>query len=98
MNRDLRAAVAILGDPSWCKPDVREFANTPLLRLERRDAISMSIASGARDFMRQLKCEYPTGHFEYREYPRSDHFMEPDEWDDGWNATLEWFAKHLPTR
>lgn len=93
----LQAAVAILGDPTWCQPDAREFANVPLFAWNAARDQHVD-PRGAREFILRLQREHPAGAFQYREYPRSDHFMNADEWDDGWQRTLGWLEKSLPTR
>jgi hypothetical protein len=93
----LAAAVAILGDPRWCRPDPSAYAGTPLFAWNGGRDQHVD-AAGAREFIRELQQLHPKGRFEYREYPQSDHFMEPDDWTDGWSRTLSWFEQHLRPR
>lgn len=90
----LRAVVPILGDPGWCGPDPSAFENTALFAWNggRDEHVP---PRGARELLSTLQRRYPRGAFVYREYPNSDHFMEPDDWNDGWKATLAWFEQHL---
>lgn len=90
----LRAVVAILGDPDWCDPTPSAFETTALLAWNGGRDQHVD-PQGAREFLSTLRRIHPDGEFEYREYPESDHFMEPDDWNDGWKATLAWFEKHL---
>jgi len=50
-------------------------------------------AQPAQDFLGHL--QNTEGQFEYREYPESDHFMRPQDWEDGWSRTLTWFDNLL---
>lgn len=90
----LRAVVAILGDPGWWSPNLSAFEKTALFAWNGGRDQHVD-PRGAREFLAELRRVYPHGDFEYREYPNSDHFMKPDDWDDGWQATLAWFEKHL---
>lgn len=90
----LRAAVAILGDPRWCEPDPARFAGTALFAWNASRDQHVDPAP-AREFLAELQRTHPAGHYAYREFPRSDHFMEPEEWNAGWAATLDWFSAHL---
>lgn len=90
----LRAVVAILGDPRWCRPDPADYRATPLFAWNGgRDQHVEPV--GAREFIRELQRIEPDGAFQYREYPNSDHFMEPEDWNDGWTQTLSFFEAHL---
>jgi len=93
----VRAVVAILGDPRWCAPDPSAFAHTPLLAWNGGRDQHVD-PTGAREFVSELRRRNPDGAFEYREYLESDHFMQPKDWNDGWNATLAWFEQHLRER
>ena len=51
----------------------------------------------ARRFVEEAKLyynQYPE-RLQYVEHPRSDHFMEPDEWEQLWERTLEWLERYL---
>lgn len=90
----LRAVVAILGDPRWCEPDPAAYAATPLFAWNGGRDQHVD-PKGAREFLRELRDRNPTAAFQYREYPQSDHFMEPADWNDGWRETLSWLEEHL---
>ena len=90
----LNAAVAILGDPRWCRPDPSAYAATPLFAWNGGRDQHVDPA-GARELVAELQRLHPAGRFEYREYSQSDHFMEPNDWNDGWARTLSWFEQHL---
>jgi dienelactone hydrolase len=90
----LGAAVAILGDPRWCQRDAATYPTTPLFAWNGGRDQHVDPA-GAREFMYELQRANPSGRFQYREYPQSDHFMEPNDWNDGWARTLSWFEEHL---
>lgn len=92
----LKAVVPILGSPVW-----EESPDSPHLRPEAFREVALfawnagrdvNVPPGpARDFTRQLGQTY-------REYPESDHFMRPEDWEDGWLRTLDWFQTHLSGR
>lgn len=90
----LRAVVAILGDPSWCRADPADYASTALFAWNGGRDQHVD-PKGARELLGQLRAQHPDGAFKYREYAASDHFMEPADWTDGWNETLGWFEQHL---
>lgn len=90
----LRAVVAILGDPRWCEPDRADYARTPLFAWNGGRDQHVD-PRGSREFIADLQRAYPEGRFAYREYAASDHFMEPEDWNDGWARTLAWFERHL---
>jgi dienelactone hydrolase len=91
----LSAVVAILGDPRWCRPNPSAYPATPLFAWNGGRDQHIDPA-GAREFMRELQRLHPRDSFKYHEYPQSDHFMEPNDWSDGWTQTLAWFNEHLP--
>ena len=93
----LQAVVAILGDPSWCQPHPSDYGQTPLFAWNGGRDQHVD-PKGAREFMGELQRVYPDRAFQYSEYPNSDHFMEPNDWDDGWAKTLSWFETHLKQR
>ena len=90
----LAAVVAILGDPSWCRPNVSTFPKTPLFAWNGGRDQHVD-PRGAREFMAELQRLNPDGRYRYREFPESDHFMEPADWEEGWAQTLSWFQTHL---
>lgn len=90
----LHAVVAILGDPQWCNPKPAELDHVALFAWNAGRDQHVD-PRGSRELLTALRARDPGGQFEYREYPRSDHFMEPDEWNDGWSATLDWFERYL---
>lgn len=93
---EVRAVVPILGSPLW-----RDADDSPHLapRAYRDVALfawnagrDVNVPPGpARDFTRALEKVYV-------EYPDSDHFMQPEDWEDGWRRTLDWFETHLSSR
>jgi len=54
-------------------------------------------ARWSREFARSVAERHPTlaAHVEYVEYPESDHFMRPQDWDDLWGRTLSFFRTEL---
>ena len=90
----LAAVVAILGDPSWCRPNVSTFPKTPLFAWNGGRDQHVD-PRGAREFMAELQRLNPDGGHRYREFSESDHFMEPADWEEGWAQTLSWFQTHL---
>ncbi len=92
----IRSIAAILADPSWCRPYEHLESYRPLRLLAWNGGVDQHVGAGpARDFLRHLQNSYPEGQFEYREYPESDHFMRPQDWEDGWDRTLSWFEEGL---
>jgi pimeloyl-ACP methyl ester carboxylesterase len=51
----------------------------------------------ARGFARWLAEHRPAlaGHVSYVEYPESDHFVRPEDWEDLWQRTLGFLRRHL---
>lgn len=52
----------------------------------------------ARAFVEEARIYYhqTPEHLVYREYPESDHFMRPQDWEELWQHTIEWFERFLP--
>lgn len=90
----LKAVAAILGDPTWCHPQAEEYQNTALLAWNGGQDQHVD-ARGAREFLGELSRRFPERRFQYQEYPESDHFMLPQDWNHGWERTLWWFEEHL---
>lgn len=91
----LQAVVPILGDPSWqaeLRPD--DLRETALLAWNAGADVHVD-PRGARELLQQLQQRYPGRPFQYLEYPESDHFMRPQDWEHGWERTLWWFEEHL---
>lgn len=92
----LRAVVPILGSPVW-----ERSQDSPHLHPEpyRQTALfawnagrDVNVPPGpAREFVARIGQTY-------REYPESDHFMRAEDWEDGWQRTLDWFQTHLSGR
>jgi uncharacterized protein len=93
----LQAVAAILGDPSWCHPEPEKYRETALLAWNGGRDQHVD-ARGSREFLGHLQQRFPEGSFQYQEYPDSDHFMEPQDWNHGWDRTLWWFEEHLTNR
>ncbi len=95
-TRRVRAVVPILGSPVWPDSD-----DSPHLEPEAYQGVALfawnagqdvNVPPGpAREFTRAIGQTY-------REYPKSDHFMRPKDWEDGWRRTLDWFGAHLSGR
>lgn len=51
----------------------------------------------ARGFARSLAEHRPSlaAHVSYVEYPESDHFVRPEDWEDLWQRTLGFLQRHL---
>jgi len=98
------AAVApILGSPHLGDEDPesphrhpdRFFPTALLVQNAGRDT---SVPPGpARAFVDALAPRYAAApeRLAYREYQRSGHFMEPDEWETLWGLTLDWFERFV---
>jgi dienelactone hydrolase len=84
--------------------------DSPHLTPERFYPLPMLIMNAGRDqhvspeparaFVEKARAYYrqTPDHLVYREYPESDHFMRPQDWDDLWQHTIEWFERFLPYR
>jgi len=92
----LRAVAAILGDPSWCHPHAHLACYAEVALLAWNGGRDIHVDPGpARHWIDHLQTTYPKGRYEYREYAGSDHFMQPEDWQHGWNRTLDWFEHSL---
>ena len=107
----LKAVVPLLSCPNWAEicPDLPDelWHESPHLTPEWYNPTALLIQNAgsdqhvppqpARDFYEEAKLYYSgVPHLiEYCEYPNSDHFMEPDEWAQMWDRTLEWLLEHL---
>lgn len=71
----------------------------PLLMLNagRDTSVPPGLPGGPRDFAYLLAERFPElrARFTYVEYPASDHFMRPEDWDDLWRRTLSFFEANL---
>jgi uncharacterized protein len=97
----------VLGGPSaGSSPALRDLlALSPHLHPEAfSDRAVLALNAGrdvnvppepARRFIHDLKQRYPrrADHFENVEYPDSEHFMRPQDWDDLLERVAEWFAR-----
>lgn len=82
-------------------------ARSPHLRPERMAPLPMLIQNAgkdqhvspepAREFAAQLRPHYQScpHRLEYVEYPESDHFMRPQDWETMWDRTMHWCAHYL---
>lgn len=92
----LRAVVPILGSPRWEGSD-----DSPHLHPERYRSTALFAWNAGQDVnvppgpARELVTRIGQT---YREYPESDHFMRAQDWEDGWQRTLDWFQAHLSGR
>lgn len=92
----LRAVAAILADPSWCHPYQHLGAYEQVALLAWNGGVDQHVsAEPASRFISHLQSTFAQGRYEYREYPESDHFMRPQDWEDGWKRTLGWFESAL---
>lgn len=92
----IRTISAILADPSWCQPYQQLEAYSSLRLLAWNGGVDQHVrAEPARDFLGHLRASCRQGRYEYREYAESDHFMRPQDWEDGWDRTLGWFEEGL---
>ncbi|MBS2037860.1 alpha/beta fold hydrolase [bacterium] len=92
----LGSVVAILADPSWCHPYEHVAAYERVRLFAWNGGADQHVsAEPARHFVAHLQSTFPAGHYDYRVYPESDHFMRPEDWEDGWSRTLSWFEAGL---
>ncbi len=54
----------------------------------------------SRNFPRLVSSLHPAlaAHVTYVEYPQSDHFMRPEDWEDLWRSALAFFREHIGRR
>lgn len=92
----LRSVAAVLGDPSWCHPHAHLGSYEQVALLAWNGGQDVHVDSGpARHWIEHLQHTFPRGRYEYREFADSDHFMRPEDWEQGWNRTLQWFEETL---
>ena len=104
----VRAAVPILGSPDWTRraapgPPVPPHlaARSPHRSPERLAHTAVFAWNAGRDVhvpaepARRFVEALPGRGHQYREYPESDHFMRPEDWEDGWSRTLQHLARWL---
>lgn len=74
----------------------RDCARRPLLMFNAGRDVNVP-PHWARNFARSLAERHPdlAGHVGYLEYPESDHFMRPEDWDDLWPRALGFLRKNL---
>ena len=99
----LQAVVAILGCPHWgvfteCSARYRRLS--PHLSRDAFGETRLLAWNGALDehihtpvtraFMEELQLLFPQ--HQYLEYPESGHFMRPQDWEDGWRASLNFLS------
>lgn len=105
----LDAASILLGSPRWPGLDPASplwqhsphhwpdhfFPSALLVQTAGQDEFVRSV--DARDFCQLLRPHYEEApeRLCYREYPHSSHFMRGQDWDEAWDTTLGWFARHL---
>lgn len=88
----IQAVAAILADPSWCHPYEHLGAYEKVRLLAWNAGLDEHVlAQPARDFIGHLQSTFSQGHYAYYEYPESDHYMRPQDWQEGWKLTLSWF-------
>lgn len=97
----IKVCAPILGSPHW------KHSLSPHRYPERFSTISLLAQNAARDesvpphyardFMVRLKKNFSrhATRLQYREFPKSGHFMDEGEWDELWENVLNWFQKYL---
>ncbi len=100
IESNIGCAVPILGTPKYCsyetKDYLKSFARISMLSLNA--AKDQYISNEETKHLHSiLKNRYKTyaERFFYKEYPESDHFMLPHDWDDCWQRTISFFHKKL---
>lgn len=102
-EKRLSAVAPILGSPVFHPDDPESPHNRPerffpVALLAQNAGLDESVPAGpARAFLRSLAPHYAEapGRLAYHEYPRSGHFMEPDDWHALWSRTVDWFLRHV---
>ena len=100
----IAAAVSLLGSPDWWmhpSPDsphhhIDAFDRVRLLSLTagRDEAVPAVHAAAFHERLVRRFDERAT-RFRHIDYPASDHFMEPDDWERAIGESLGWFGRHL---
>ena len=106
----LQAFVPILGSPDWtvgARGDERLLPKSPhrgprafaprALFAANAGQDRNVPAEAARSFVDSLRRAYvdSPGRLDYREYPLSEHFMRPEDWDDLWGKAVRWMERFL---
>lgn len=102
-DRRLTAVAPILGSPLFALDDPDSPHRNPerffpVALLAQNAGLDESVPAGpTRAFMRELATRYEDApsRIAYHEYPRSGHFMEPEDWDLLWARTVDWFRRHI---
>lgn len=102
-DRRIKAAVPIIGSPEWkaaaekcpARRPERFYPAAVLSQTAGRDTVVPPDA--ARRLHERLAGYYAKepGRQSYIEYPESEHFMRPEDWDALWKRTVEWFLRFL---
>ena len=97
----IKVCAPILGSPKW------NHSLSPHLFPERFSSVALLAQNAAndesvppkfsREFLRILKKKYSRDsmRLRYEEFPRSNHFMEEQEWNELWENVLNWFNRYL---
>jgi dienelactone hydrolase len=97
----IKVCAPVLGSPKW------KHSLSPHQFPERFSSIALLAQNAARDesvpprfakeFLQILKKKFSrdSSRLRYQEFPRSNHFMEEQEWNELWENVLNWFNRYL---
>jgi len=97
---NIKCAIPILGTPKYCpyesKDYLKAYAKTCMLSLNAAKDQYIS-NDETRHLHSILKKRYKTykERFLYKEYPYSNHFMLPEDWNNCWNRSISFLYKKL---
>jgi len=102
-DRRIKAAVPLIGSPAWSAaaekgPDKSPEKFYPVAILSQTGGKDTVVPpAAARIFHEELAKYYVKSpeRQSYIEFPDSEHFMRPDDWEKLWGNTIEWFARFL---
>ena len=100
----LAAAVALLGSPNWW---MRPSSESPHRNLDAFGRVRLLSLTAGRDeavppvyaaaFHERLARRFDdhAERFRHLDYPASEHFMDPADWESAMGASCDWFRRHL---
>lgn len=97
----IRCCAPILGSPKWnhsLSPHLFPDRFSSVFLLAQNAANDESVPPHhARNFVTLLKKKFArhSSRLQYKEFPKSGHFMDENEWYELWGNVLNWFQKYI---